>query len=423
MTEAKQSYMTTPPIFDTDVPSNENFYVDRTNGRTKAGRGYRRRYSDNHLGIVAMEQAPIGHGQTSQGIWIAHLTQDATRGPALRLGYHPHAGTSQGLSSRWMHYDEIIAQNVEQQFSGNKRVFAALAGQRLGNYLYVMTYASQSYNGITTGTCKVLRYGPNGVDTRYQQSTNSAHDDVAPPSCPLPGLDRPYDFAINPASGYSETFVSDDATPFLWHTSGNVSRTPAWVVAFRDDGSTLGTRGVEVGSDYAPVHFTGQVGAYAQIYAPLEGKQTFGPYLVFPWAAGHHGPPQLWWLVQVGRYGSTFDVYRSTWKANNYRRSSSIVLEDDPEYANSLRRYPTGNPTGLAFDHDWYQRTNKVGRVGPFPGAQINNFDADDNPPAGLIQNPFFRILREPNRIGQLHIVLVNGDQPIDDDLNFDIIL
>lgn len=414
-----------PPIFDTDVPTSENYFthtIGASTGGAIPAHNFTHPYAQQNPGFIAQDNAPLGHGQNGQGIYGLTFTKDDSYYGyyALRLAFHKQSGNVIDYQTGWRVSDPALASTTPSSGAFDYRTYGNLAAQRLGDYVYVITWNSTRTGSMpdgfgfptrfdTNGNFKIFKVGPSGNPTTVlNQTISTVSEDpaIGITQCPLPGLISGYGAG---SGSRTELFVSDDATPFIWHTSGDISNlwvggNPVWTCAFQESG---GSPGSWKDSNDGKHHLTGQIGAYAQQSHLPAGQYGFGPYLVHPWSAGNYGPPEQWYFICRGAGKQcAFDIYRSVWARGQYVRDSSIVLADDSAFMANSRQYPAGNPDGWAFDHDWYQASKKVGTCGPFPDADVlNRADAHGN----SIVYPYFRVLRDRKRIGQLHIVFGDG--------------
>lgn len=255
---------------------------------------------------------------------------------------------------------------------------------------------------------KIVRIHPDHtVETRFDHASHeSVISDYAQGNGGLTNL-------------YHDLFVSDDATPFIWQTFGDVSGLYGLSFAdqhsyyrgvgywgFPDDGTNQTGGYIKDGGQ-----LFGYTGAYfQQIFLP-DGIFAFGPVLVHPWRAGPHGAPELWYFVMNGDgEHATYDIYAAQWGRGNFHRPVGTFhyVENDDDYNNQTRHYPTKNPDGYAFDSNWYRPANYHGRIGPFPNLKVWNRMTGTRELDSIVF-PVFKVLRDPHRLGQNHVTVVNG--------------
>lgn len=385
---------------------------------------FRHRYAIDAVGITSLALTPAGHGlDADNGLWALFATMDASYGgfPAMRLAFHQQSRSLQGYATRWEEV-ELLAHVAPDAQAFSAFVTGGLAAQRLGNYVYVFGVSSK-VTVTTTGTdgfptrldadthLIVQRIGPGrSISTRYNIdcSTTGEVGDLRS-LIPIPNFGQ----------SQHQFFVSDDATPFIWGACGDLSSRfnvipgPSWEgvgsFGFADSGGAdFGTfKSRQTTGSYEA---TGQLGAYLQVSnMPNNDVYVFGPTLVFPWRAGNYGAPELWYFVMHGSgKGAVYDIYAAKWARNQYQRIDNVTITDDTSFQAGHRRFPTRNPDGYAFDSNWYQSQNKIGRVGPFVNADVWNQQEQESPDSDQIRWPGFRVLRDANRIGQMQFVMAN---------------
>jgi hypothetical protein len=400
-----------PPLIDTTIPTSENFYTGHAVDAPEVN--VHHRYAPDATGINALALTPAGHGKGSNaGIWASVLTMDSSTGgaPVARLAFHPNSRSIQDYVSKWEVEEEPLASIEPDADIWSHAVRSDIASQRLGNYVYA--FASYSTAKVTeffdffpsridaTQGIIIKRIGPNkSITTRLVQDCSTYGD----------GDDR----HVIPHLGFYENkhhqfFVSDDATPFIWTTFGDISDAASGYFGFADTGSSFGTLTQNIFT--ARYTATGQLGAFYQNTYSATGT-SFGPVLVFPWRCGNYGAPELWYFVMRGiRQKAVFDIYAARWKRHQYQRVPNLTLGDDPDFEAGTRRFPTGNPDGYAFEYDWFHKSKKVGTVGPFPNGDVWNqvedpFGFEDS----LVRWPGFRVVRDYNRIGRMQFIMANN--------------
>lgn len=417
------SQLAKPPVIDTDIPTSEQFYSRTVSGTPHAPDvNFEHRYGRAAPGITGMDLAPAGHGPSGQGLYAFVGTQDSSIAgiPALRGAFHPRALKAQDYTTGWQHVPIALSLPPDRlaQFT---RTYGRVASQRLGNWVYFFGWVSDYRPTVlgafgepvrydTIGHFGIYKLGASGAVTTVVETTISTDGEdpaVGNSLVPLRGLDS-VDGLPQHSGGRCSFFVSDDAAPFIWHTAGDISSllaspdTPVWSTGFAD-GLALGTwKRTTSGATLV----TGQVGAYLQKAVLPAGQYGFGPYLVFPWGAGHHGPPEQWYFIQRGP--AIFDIYRARWLRGQLQRYADVQHIDDPDYINGTRQFPTLNPGGFAFEHNWYRPANKVSTFGPLPGVAVHN-PLIGPVVDGQIVFPYFSVLRDRRRVGNLHLVLADG--------------
>lgn len=415
------SQLAKPPIIDSDIATSEQFYSHSVSGIPHAPNvNFQHRYGRAAPGITGMDLAPAGHGPNGQGLYAFVATQDSSIGgiPALRGAFHPRALKAEDYTTGWQHIPINLSLPPDRT-ARFTRTYGRVASQRLGSWVYFFGWVSAyrpTVLGVlgepvrydTTGRFGIYRIGPAGVETILETTISTDGEDAGSGNSlvPLRGLDS-IDGLPQDGGGRCSFFVSDDATPFIWHTAGDISSlansdNPVWSTGFAH-GSPLGTwKRTTAGANLV----TGQLGAYLQKAALPAGQYGFGPYLVFPWGAGNYGPPEQWFFLQRGP--ATFDIYRARWLRAQMQRYTEVQVVDDPDYTNQSRQFPALNPSGFAFEHNWYRSANRVGTLGPVPGVAVHNplVDASSN---GQIVFPYFSVLRDRRRVGNLHLVLADG--------------
>lgn len=394
---------------------------------------FQQRYAPSSPGILGMDRAPVGHGPANQGIYAWVATQDASLDGilCLRGAFHPPALKPQDYATGWQPVSGVtLALPSDDSGLGvlSFRTYGRVASQRLGNWVYmfgytrkqvISAYGPPDHTGLrqpsrldNIGKLVIYKIGPDGPVPVLQEDVTTVGEDPVEGSSlvPLPGLETIATASLE-LGGHCSFFVSDDLTPFIWHTGGDISdqatdnSAVAWSVGFADNGMGLGSWKRD---EQAITHVTGQLGAYLQKAVLPAGEYGFGPYLVFPWTAGHYGPPEQWYFILRG--ASTFDVYRARWLRGQHVRYADVTLPDDPDFNIDARQYPTLNPEGWAFEKSWFSPAHKVGVIGPVSGVDVYNPATATAAYDGTqMRFPYFAVLRDPKRIGQLHLILGDG--------------
>ena len=375
------------------------------------------RYAPDAGGISALALTPAGHGKgPHNGMWATVFTSDQSAGgfPAIRLAFHPQSRSIRDYVTQWEVQLDPIETIPPDAWAWSADLVADLASQRLGDYVYVFsshrktvvtTYDSSGTLPIrldSAGSLTVRRIGPDGVPvTRISESFDTT-DETDDWRVMIPHL------GFHNGSQH-QFFVSDDATPFIWTTFGDVSDNGAdcGYFGFADDGSgTFGSMFQNQVTGDRKV--TGQLAAYYQTTSLPDGIYAFGPVLVHPWRCGNYGAPELWYFVMHGFGPKTrFDIYAAKWGRHQYQPVPNLIFDDDPFFESGQRRFPSLNPEGYAFDHDWYRPANKISSIGPFTTDIWNQ--REEPAQSGLVRYAGFRVLRDCNRVGQMHFVVTNN--------------
>lgn len=394
---------------------------------------FQQRYAPSSPGILGMDRTPAGHGPDKQGIFAWVATQDSSLNGilCLRAAFHPAARMPQDYATGWQAVNGVALSLPPDNIGFGTlgyRTYGRVASQRLGDWVYmfgytrrqiISAYGPPDITGLrepsrldNIGKLVIYKVGPAGPVAVVQQDVSTVGEDPVEgvSLIPLPGLETIPTENLE-MGGHCSFFVSDDATPFIWHTGGDISdqatnsSAAVWSLGFADNGTGLGSWRQD---QYGITHVAGQVGAYLQKVSLPSGRYGFGPYLVFPWTAGNYGPPEQWFFILRG--ASTFDIYRARWLRGQHVRYLDVHLSDDAAFDTGERQYPALNPEGWAFEKSWFSPAHKVGTVGPIHGVKVYNpvtdvVGYDDS----QIRFPYFAVLRDAKRVGQLHLVLGDG--------------
>lgn len=244
--------------------------------------------------------------------------------------------------------------------------WAYIAGQRRGEYLYVVTTGQNIAGNIETAfaaRCPTVSYS----ETRHWQV------------CPIFENDGQSSLTFGAVhsmwqSGYPNftMHISDHEQPRIWFLQGhqcmylNDTGDP-WAFQYKTEPSIL----LDDESKFKPSYsYLWQMPAYFQAY--YNRPEFLLPALVFPWSAGDYGTPEMWWFEKEkagSRYTGRLTVYRSRWHKGYARRRAGLSRSSHNGIDMSM------NADRYAFDHFWYKGVNIIGTIGPFPGLNFNTRD------------------------------------------------
>lgn len=232
-----------------------------------------------------------------------------------------------------------------------------LAAQRRGEYIYGVTAgtanATEDINTAFAVRCPTINYS----EYRHWQICPVWMND---PDNPMTSG------AVHSMWGPAPNFtmhISDHDIPGIWFLQDHQvmyctdDGTP-WTYQWKTEPSVL----LSDPSTFVP-HYTYdyQMPSYFQAY--YNHPYFTLPALVFPWAAGDYGPPEMWWFGMEnyqGAFTGRLIIYRSTWNVGNFAAAAGLASSSNNTISTNY------NLSGYAFDHQWYNPANIVGIVGPF---------------------------------------------------------
>lgn len=161
------------------------------------------------------------------------------------------------------------------------------------------------------------------------------------------------------------------------------------------------------------------------------------PTFVQPWAAGDHGPPELWFFVPTRAlnfqlsdtpadvysgytYDVHYDVYRCTYDKGHFAHSAgspdywNVVLTDDDAWNAGTAKFPANNPQGYGFTPHWYDEGNKFGTI-TLTGVRMYSdplFFGGLEGSAPLVPK-IFHVDRNPLSKSQMLLTATSGFYPI----------
>lgn len=167
--------------------------------------------------------------------------------------------------------------------------------------------------------------------------------------------------------GNCEMFVSDERPARIFFLGG---RKATWW----DDDSKHGLYVTSYGNDPTA---SGPAWLNRQTFAAQAADELPNPSLVFPWASGDYGAPQVWFYKKVKKAGKNtgqIAIYRSKFD-------------------------------GSEWDEDWDSSANKVGVFGPLDGLQLEGNGDQQHDPLVI------KVARDPRSKNHLRMVVAAGNE------------
>ena len=271
--------------------------------------------------------------------------------------------------------------------------WAHLAAQRRGEYVYAVTTGNNPSGNMETAfavRCPTVSFS----ETRHWQACPIFFNDGESPQT-FGNVHSMWGSSVN-----FELHISDHENPNIWFLQGHQamfvqdSGVP-WAYQYKTEQSIL--------SDVFPYHpnytYRWQMPAFFQAYYNRPGFLL--PTLVFPWASGDYGTPEMWWFekeIYQGQPTGRLTIYRSKWAEGNFKAKAGLARSSRNAFAD------TGfNAKQEAFDHFWYKKDNIVGTVGPFPEANLNS--------TSLV----VRVIRSTRNLNVLQLALLTADSTLTD--------
>lgn len=375
-----------------------------------------RTYNGSFGGIRAIVNIPSGFRDKKyrRGLAAAYTVErvnEQYEGHLIRVVLHQAPGTAADLISGWSAWHPDFVDETSEGVFGQSQIDSIMSSQRFGEWVYVLTYVHTDFSGVEGCVIRrfnTLDYAESAYFHNYVLGGNNGNGGLSP--------------MINSISANTAMHVSDTFPPEIWFVNGN----QAWKVT--DDGTDWGYNDFQadyfsyfdlVGSENpnAGPRIVGPWGDFHDFYSTPDGVReddVFGPYLVFPWTSFDYEPPVLWWFVKerdkTGSLTQRLGIYEARWKQGErvgprartvaYPGASNAVYYDSGNASKT-------NPTGFAFEHDWYDAKHKIGAVGPFPNTKLNDgaFLSGYAPTDKTIQFRSIRVMRDQKRRHTMHIV------------------
>lgn len=433
------------PLIITDIPTNylygiQHTYLQEFTEIVTAGDSTTRYYTINNDAVlpvirdICLVPNSFRESEYQKGPVIAcwRTTDDVSIRNRLDIFVHKPVGdlTELELSNKW----KQVADATQTIFFGNfgeGETICRLFSQRQGEWVYAVISATTE----NTGTLAGYRFNHTGYAVEWLNQDIGFSEF----GTPIPILD------IN-----GQFHISDDESPFIWHTTAVNQDYDGFHIAssndglfsfgFVEDGTDIGT--ITFDSDHFNIdnvftspgtgyHFSGKSGAFRQKFQLPSNTYGTGPILVDPWAEGSYGAPELWWFIlKFDIHGNTtgaVDVYRSQWKKRQYVRYPQfsgtrmsdldfmqfpVTLDDDTDYNDGVTNYPALNPDGFGFENDWYNTAHKVTTLNfgipiynPSAGGTAQNTTNMAGGAALFFPNAF-RVVRDRRRLAVQHMVV-----------------